>query len=330
MRADLGTHLLAVSAVLSGTAESLAAQTHTFARLWPHNLVQILHLKENAWRTIYRSTSWSINALSVGPGGDRIALLGWTEGTVAGHDYTVPPASELIVIDTTGHVIAPSVAQVQRYDWCGARCIAFLTGQYEESHYGFSPQGVGVLDLATGKTRSLPSPTTPIGITWASFDSAVYVKNLPRRGEAYIYRLDLARCALEPTELKDYLFSPTGRYYLEDGEFTDTLIVHDMRTNAPVDIEDFRRGAIVLGWVSAREDLLLAVKRPPPGPRPIGRPRIRVRDPNKIQPYVLYMVYDLNARRVRHSVVGHLKDWPGSGKLRLVERDSLYQMVGAP
>lgn len=329
MKADSGAHLLAVSAALLGTAK-LAAQTPTFARLWPHNLVQVLQLKENAWRTIHRSPSWSTNDLSVGPGGDRIAMLSWTEGTVAGHGYVVAPASQLTVIDTAGRVIAPPVPQVQRYAWCGARCIVFLTGIYEESHYGFGPRGSGMLDLSTGRTRSMPTPTTPIGITWASFDSSAYVKNLPGPGEAYIYRLDLVRRALEPTALKDHLFSPTGRYYFLDGEFTDTLVVYETKTNTPVDIEGFRRGAIVLGWVSAREDLLLAVKRPPPRPRPKGRPRIRVRDPNEIQPYVLYMVYDLAARRVRHAVVGHLKEWPGSGNLRLVERDGEYHVVGAP
>lgn len=315
------------------TAPPAVAQTGTFARLWPGNYVEILDLETNSWRRVYQSPAWSTNGLSVGPGGDRIALLAWKEGVVKGHDYAVPPASELVVIDTAGRMRAAPVAQVQRYAWCGARCIVFLTGQYEESHYNFRPDGLGVLDLATGKTRSLPAPTTPIGITWASFDSAAYVKNLPQRGEAYIYRLDLARDSLTPTVLEDHLFSPTGRFYLQDRWDTDTLVLYDTRTNTPVDIEGFRRGASVLGWVSATEDLLLAVKRPPPRRRALGltddRPRLRVKDPNEVEPYVRYMVYDLAKRRVRSAVLGHLKDWSGSGNQQLIEREGKYYVVGA-
>jgi hypothetical protein len=314
-------------------AAPAAAQTSTFARLWPGNFVEVLDLQRNSWRRVYQSPAWSTNGLSVGPGGDRIAMLAWKEGTVKGHDYAEAPASTLVVIDTTGRVVAPGVPQVQRYAWCGARCIVYLTGIYEETDAGFRPNGVGRLDLATGKTRPLPSPPTPIGITWASFDSAAYVKNNPDVGESYIYRLDLARDSLAPTKLEDHLFSPTGRYYLVDAFDTDTLVLYDTRTNTPVDIEGFRRGAIVLGWVSAGEDLLLAVKRPPPRRRALGltdaRPRLRVKDPNKVDPYVRYMVYDLVARRVRSAVLGHLQDWSGSGNQRLVEREGKYYMLGA-
>jgi hypothetical protein len=310
---------LALIITASLMAGSLRAQIPTFGRLWPGNYVEILELQRNTWRRVYQSPAWSTTALSVSPDGGRIALLAWAEGKVV---------SELVVIDTAGRVLAPGVPQVQRYDWCGATCIVYLTGLYDESHYGFRYGAVGMLDIGSGETRSLPSPTTPIGILWLDFDSSAYVKNLPRRGEAYIYRLDLAHRKLEPTRLHDHVFSPTGRYYLYEGEFTDTLVVYDTRTNTPVDIETFRRGSIPLGWVSAREDLLLAVKRPPPRRGPLGRPRPR--DPKEVQPYVLYRVYDLPRRVVRDSVVGHLKDWAGSGNLRLVERDGKYHVVGAP
>jgi hypothetical protein len=59
------------------------------------------------------------------------------------------------------------------------------------------------------------------------------------------------------------------------------------------------------------------------------RPRVRVKDPNRVEPYVRYMVYDLASRRVHRAVLGHLKEWSGSGNQRLAEREGRYYVVGA-
>lgn len=320
--------LIAWAGPMSFVAAPLHAQAPTVARLQPPGkFVEVLDLERNSWRMVYRSPAAWMTALSVGPNGGRMALLSWTEGTTSGHDYVNPPASKLIVIDTAGQVIAPPVPQVQRYAWCGATCIVYITGQDEETHYDFRPEGLGMLEIRTGKTRVLPSPSTPIGITWASFDSATYVKNLPRPGEGFIYRLDLAALTLEPTPLKDHVFSPTGRYYLYQGEFTDTFVVYDRRTNIPVDIEPFRRGALLLGWASPREDLVLAVQRPPARKGPVGRPRPKPMGVK--EPYVWYKLYDLSTHRVRQVIKGHLRDWSGPGNLRMIERDGRHYVIGA-
>lgn len=304
-------------------------QAPTFARLRPGSYaeVEVLDLERNSWRTVYRTPTGWATGLSVGPDGARMALLSWTRGTVSGHDYLVPPASELVVVDTTGRVIAPPVARVQRYAWCGATCIVYITGEYEESHYNFGPDGVGQLDIAAGKAGALPAPSTPIGITWASFDSAAYIKNLPQRGEAYIYRLELAKRTLQPTSFKDHVFSPSGRYYIYDGEFTDTLVIYETRTNTPVELESFRREALLIGWASPREDILLAIRRPPPRPRPSGRPRLRVKKPGEDQKEVLYKLYDLSSRRVRGTLTGYLGLWVGPPYVYLLGGRDGYQVA---
>jgi hypothetical protein len=236
------------------------------------------------------------------------------------------PSSELVVIDTNGNVLAPGIPQVQRYAWCGASCIVYITGLYEESHWNFQPWGVGMLDLRTGVNRSLPGPPTPRGVTWASYDSAVYIKNRPRPGEALIYRLDLATLRLEPTNLHDHVFSPTGRYYLHDGEWTDTLVVYETRTNRPVDLESFRREGIIIAWASPREDLLLAVRRPPPRLPPYGRPRVK--KPGEDEKPVLYKLYDLSSGRIRGTVMGYLGRWVGPPYAHLLGRGDEYEAVG--
>jgi hypothetical protein len=324
-----GMVALIASAALTSLGPRGHAQTPTFARLRPGSFteVEILDFQRSSWRMVYRLPTGWLTALSVGPDGSRMALLAWTEGTAAGHDYVVPPASRLIVIDMAGHMIAPPVARVQRYAWCGAGCIVYITGEDEESHYDFRPEGMGKLDIATGKASALPSPPTPIGITWASFDSAAYIKNLPRPGEGFIYRLDLVALTLEPTSFKDHVFSPTGRYYIYEGEFTDTLVIYDRRTNEPVDLESFRREALIIGWASPREDILLAVRRPPPRPRPVGRPRPTVKKAGEDEKEVLYKLYDLSTRRVGRSMTGYLGRWVGSPYTYLLGGSGGYQVA---
>lgn len=277
MRAIIKPTACALAATL--TANTVCAQVEpTFARIQPGNVVEILNLGSGTWREVYRSPHWNTTDLTVGPDGKLLAFLAWTEGTVVGHDYAKPPSSELLIIDRDGRLDSAVVRNVQKYAWCGPSCVVYILGQYEESHVGFRPEGVGMLDLTSGQQISLPSPPTPIGIVWASFDSAAYVKNWSRADEAAIYRLDLIARSMKPTALKDHLFSPTGRYYAHKPDLTDTLVVYETQTNSPMDLSTLRRESVPLGWGSAREDLLLAVRRPrrreeaqsgqPPRPKP--------------------------------------------------------------
>jgi hypothetical protein len=299
----------------------------TFARLQPGNTVELLDLQKQSWHRIYRSPSWGTSGLSVAPSGDRLAFLAWKQGVVSGHDYTVPPASELVIIDTAGRTLA-SVEQVQRYVWCGPACIVYLTGRDEESHVGFRPESMGVLNVVTGDKTPLPSPPYPIGLTWATFDGAAYVKNRPREGEATIYRLDLRTKTLTPTVFRDHLFSPTGRYYLHRPELTDTLVLYDRRTNAPVDISSLRRDAIPLEWALSGEDILLAVRREAaPIANKRRRPRLRPLKPGDRpvpRTYELYLVPD---GRSLKRLTGQLADCAGPNNLRLVERAGDYQVL---
>jgi hypothetical protein len=214
---------------------------------------------------------------------------------------------------------------VQRYAWCGPDCLVYITGQKEEGH--FVPEGAGMLDVATSRTTQLPAPPTPIGVAWAAFDKAAYIKNAPRPGEALIYRLDLAGRTLTPTPLLDLVFSPTGRYYLHQGEDTDTHVVRDAKTNAPIDLELLRREALVLGWASPSEDVLLTVKRPPRRTR-VGRPKPKKSTDH--EPEVTYKLYDLTRGRMLGTVKGNLRSWAAPDNKFLIQRGSHYQVIGEP
>ena len=261
------------------------------------------------------------------PSGDRLAFLAWKQGVVSGHDYVVPPAPTLMIIDTAGQTLA-SVAEVQRYAWCGPTCVVYITGRYEESHFGFRPHGMGLLNVATGETTALPAPPYPIGLTWAAFDSAAYVKNRPRRGEASIYRLEIGAGEIRPTAFKDHLFSPTGRYYLYRPDLADTLVVYETRTNAPLDIPDLRGGTNVVGWASSSRDILLTIRRDPAQTSDRDRQvRPRPRPRTGEAPLQTYQLYDLPNRRALAPVKGRLGEYAAPDHIRVLDRGDEYQVL---
>jgi hypothetical protein len=297
----------------------------TFARVETYNSLEILDLKRQAWRRIHQVPGWATE-LTVSPSNERVAFLSWAEKQSLQGDPQL--YSELLVTDTSGKVLPTKIQQVQRYAWCGPTCLVYITGQKEEGYVGFTPDGIGILDLATGQTTRLPAPSTPKAITWAAFDRAVYIKNWPRQGEALIYRLDLGTRTLEPTRLLDYAFSPTGRYYLHQDGFADSLVVRDTRTNAAVNLDEMRREALVLGWASPSEDVLLTVKRPPRRTSAEGRPTVK--KPTDHEPEVTYKVYNLTQRRMIRTVKGYLRSWAAPDNKLLVQRGSNYQVIGEP
>ena len=315
-----------VAGALLGSTVACGQAARTFGRIQGDNSVEILDLRTETWHRIYRSPKWGATGLSVAPSGDRLAFLSWTKGTVSGHDYAVPPAAELVVIDTAGRAIV-SVPNVQRYDWCGETCLIYITGVYEETDVGFHPSGVGMIDVTTRTTTALPAPPYPIGIRWGPLDGAAYVKNAPEDGEPRIFRVDLQSRTLSPTELRDHLFSPTGRYYLHRPHFSDSMMVYDTRSNAPVDISKLVREAKPIGWAPLKDDVLLALRRRPvKAVKPEGRVWLRPIKPGEIpeQTYQLYRVWDAR-------VVGQVKARLGPGAspadFRLIQQGSNYRLI---
>jgi hypothetical protein len=315
-----------VALALLGTTVACGQAARTFARIQGDNGVEILDLRKESWHRIYRSPKWGVTGLSVAPSGDRLAFLSWIKGTVSGHDYAVPPAAELVVIDTAGRAIA-SVPNVHRYDWCGETCLIYITGVYRESEVGFHPSGVGMIDLTTGRTTALPAPRYPIGIRWGPLDGAAYIKIAQEDGQLRILRVDLRNRASSLTDLKDHLFSPTGRYYLHRPHFTDSMMVYDTRSNAPVDISTLLREAKPIGWAVLNDDVLLALRRrPAKAVKPEGRVWVRPLKPGDIREET-YLLYRVSAARVVGQVKARLGPGASPADFRLIQEGVNYKVV---
>jgi hypothetical protein len=95
----MGSVVVSVLAVIVAGASfcstvACGQATRTFGRIQGDNSVEILDLRKESWRRIYRSPKWGVTGLSVAPSGGRLAFLSWTKGTFIGHEYDVLPAAQ--------------------------------------------------------------------------------------------------------------------------------------------------------------------------------------------------------------------------------------------
>jgi hypothetical protein len=304
---------------LSGAIRGTPA-TVTFARI-NQKKVEVLELRQGTWRPIYQTPKEGVSDLSVAPSGGRLAMLAWTKGVVTGHDYSVQPRLDLVVIDTTGRTLA-TVPDVHKYDWCGSDRVAYIQGEYsEDSDWGFRPDGRwGLLEIATGKTAPLHGLRYPTAVAWNSLDTAIFVRDFSE--SPAIYRFDLRRGKLERAQVRDIQFSPSGRfslsYPLELGN--DSVQLYQTRSNRRVDISSLLRTADLVGWAGPG-DVLLAVHHVPRPPRTPGeRPRVRVIQPSDIKP-LRYFLYRVSDGRVLAEEEGFLYELAGSADRRLIRQE---------
>jgi hypothetical protein len=308
-----------VALVLVGPAiAALAAQEpHIFVRIVPGNRVQLIDGGRTV-REIYRSPAWHAADAELEPGGRRVALLEWNE-TPGSQEL------ELIVIQESGRIEARPARSVQRYVWCGAGCLAYITGRYREGRDGFVPDGLHHLDLTTGVSSPIRGVPYPVELHWAEFDNALYVRTrVPGQGER-VMRYDLRTRILTGTALKSVRLSPTGRYYIYRPPLSDTVMVLRTEDNTEVPLEKLRRGADLMQWAGGDSDLLLAVKHEP---RRAGSSTGMLSVvTGEMNPPLTYLLYDIARRRVVRSERGRLTTWNSPRNERLLETASGLQIL---
>ncbi len=300
--------------VLAGPAiATLGAQEpETFVRIVPGNRVQLVDAGSRTVREIYRSPAWHAATAELEPGGRRVALLEWNE-TPASQE------SELVVLHESGRVEARPARNVQRFVWCGAGCLAYITGTYQEGMDGFVPDSLRHLDLATAVNTAIAGVPYPVELHWAGFDNGLYVRTRVLVQGAGVLRYDPRTRTLTGTTLKSVNLSPTGRYYIYRPPLTDSLLVLRTADNAEVSLEKLRRDADLIQWADGDRDLLLAVKHEPrPAGSNDGAPRV-VADMN---PPLTYLLYDVERGRVLRSERGRLTTWKGPRHKKLLELNS--------
>lgn len=303
--------------VLAGATPSLASQTRgqtIVARLQPGNQVEIVDPMTGKARSVYRSPRWATRDLTVSPDGELLGLVEVEQGQVEGSGYRVLPASELVVLNTTGSIVRRVAKRVQRYVWCGNTCLAYIVGDYSEGGPGFIPESAFVHNLASSSATLVSESLRPVDLRWAQFDSSVYLKVYRTApDQARIYRYHLATAALSSTPNLDLHFSASGRYYLHLPDESDQQFrLYDVRTNREVRVSELAAIGVPLEWVFTGPNHLLIARastaprlaQPPGGlRRPPPKPALDSgRD-------VDYAIFDLDARRIVRSLRGRLLRW---------------------
>ncbi len=304
-----------------------------FAQISPGNRVDVIDGSTGKKREIYRSPRWSARRVSVSPNGDRISLLEFDRGRTEGANYSAPPQSELIVLDTTGRVVHRVGTNIQRYVWCGNACLACIVGTYSEGDFGFSPESAYVVDLVTGAVTPLRGESRPIDITWAAFDSSVLVKVLATSaGGPTVHRYDVATGTYSATQYHDIHFSASGRYYFHAPDLGDRQFrLFDARTNQELQVPTLTTIGTPVGWIpSGPNRLLLVLKdKRTQSPVPDRQPRVLPISPGEAD--MDFAEFDLDTRRVVRTLRGHVPRWAGpSGVVPLVTVDGRIHAITGP
>ncbi len=292
----------------------LSAQTNTspvqiYARLEPGNLVQLVDSSTGRSKTVYASPKWATRDLTVSPDGRRLALLEIDAGIVEGVNYRIPPRSELVILDASGTLLHRVARDVQRYVWCGTSCLAGILGTEDETDLGFRPIGAFVLDLATGDSSPLPGPPYPSQLTWAAFDSSVYLRYSGPR----IVRYHLATRSLHETTHRDLHFSTDGKFYLHfPSEPGERPRLYEAESDREVSANELLAQGTPVRWLPSGGAHLLIRRegagRKLPDDRNQGPPRA-VLLPAGPSGDLEYVIYDVGIHRPVKTFKGHFPRW---------------------
>jgi hypothetical protein len=303
MKGILGLAAIVAVVVVARATWQRAPSPQFFARIDEGKWVTLLDPVRGEPRRVYHSAADALDALTIAPGEDRLAFI---EAKLEEGAHGRVPRNELVVISPDGRVVARIPKNVQRYVWCGSRCLAYIVGEYYEGGVGFKAHGVFLFDLGPGAERPVVGVPAPYDLTWAPFDSSVYVKSLGRPPGTNVYRLTPSTGAVTLTSYLDFGFCPSGKYYLRGrSEDNDTTRLYETRTNRAIALPDPDAVGQPAGWVFNEGEFLLLARRLEARAPAGAAVEIRTGPPAAVE----YTVYDVTARRAVRKVSGEIAPW---------------------
>ena len=180
-------------------------------------------------KSIYQSTKDHISKLLISPDGNYISLIETKKGTFkkqgSGYIYDIPPKNRLIILNSDGNIVRVINDDVRKYTWCpDENKIAYITGTYKEGGFGFTPSGIYILNISTGKKFKIQNIAYPHRLHWlkTNKENSIYVKTMNVDPKKRILRYNLNKKRVEITYVKSIHFSPDGKYYaVFSGETND-------------------------------------------------------------------------------------------------------------
>src|SRR5574341_2428084 len=262
-------------------------------RIGPRHRVVARDSRTGLDRDIYRSEGHLPDPLTVSPDGRYVAFIEVVSQVGDGK-------RRLTIIDPSGRVVRflgessiYAVRGIREYVWCcGPDKLAVITGGLsDEGGSGEStmlPHGLSLIDVGTGAATAIAGLRFPLQISWAAFDSSLYIKDSPEaapgaRGPIAwpIYRYHAPTGGLSRTAHLGFFFSPDGKYYFDtgvsegSGRFQLFRTADDQQITARLAIAHHHLGAEG-GWISGANHALVFVEKPTPQPPKPPTPGERV------------------------------------------------------
>lgn len=251
------------------------------ARVGPRNRVVARDPVTGTDREVYRSEGHIPYEVTLSADGRYLAFIEVVSQTGAGSRRltVIDRAGQIVSLLGTSAVYAPRV--VREYVWCcGPDTLAIITGGLgDEGGSGESttlPYGLSLVDVRTSLASPIEGLRFPLQVSWAPFDSSLYIKDSPQitpgaRGPLTfpVYRYHVPTRTLSATSRRGVFFSPDGKYYFDTGigEGSRRLTLY-----RAVDDEDITPQLALPqqhlgpegGWVAGASHALVFMEKPAP------------------------------------------------------------------
>jgi len=264
-------------------------------------------------REIYRSEGDILGHVALSPNGRNVAFIEVVGPGGARTQRLVVVEILTGTVQRYGESSIYAARGIREYVWCcGHDTLAIITGGLaDEGGFGESttlPHGLFLMDVRTGATMPIEGLRFPLQITWAAFDSSLYIKDSPQvepgaRGPVTwpVYRYHAPTRVLSRTTHRGVYLSPDGRYYYDtgvseaSGSFQLFRTADDQDVTARLAVARHHLGPEG-GWMPGADHVLLFIEKPAPQPpKPPTRGERVVLEPGPPRPRVYPDRWNLTA-----------------------------------
>jgi len=225
---------------------------------------------------VYRTRKDVLYELAVAPDNRYTAAIESTDGILetgenGEREYRVPPRNELVILDARGQVVRRVEEDVRHYIFSpDGGSIAYVVGSYYEGGVGFEPEGVFVMEIATGATEKVDAGGVyELSWTRTETEDALHLRTLATAVRQKVQRYDFRTRRLSAVPSGAFHVSPDAAFYLkqpyeliEEGTCQGRqgaepcFQVYDRKTERPVSARVPQELGQPLGWAYAEGHLL--------------------------------------------------------------------------
>ena len=294
-------------------------------------------------RELFRSEGHIPYDVTLSPGGRYASFLEVV--TIAG-----TAQQRLMVIDGSGHPVRGLVQSTLHndrglvdYTWCcDSMHLAVITGPVGESSRPI-PESLHVIDVRTGATETVDGIPRPLQVSWAPFDSSLYILSAPGaefRGKPGpvtrpVYRYHVPTRRVSRTTHRGIYFSEDGKYYVNKGYhegegFWLYRTADDREVTQQLKVARHHLGADAM-WAPGTDHTLVVVEKPPPQTdqeRQPGGTISRGPPASRVKPDRWNLLVDAQNGRVIERFQGDIAaGWATNARMLAVERRRGIELV---